>query len=283
MVQKINLLTRIKSLYPEMASAERRVADYILSRPEEIYTLKIQDLARNTGVSLPSVFRFAKRLGFSGYKDFKVELIRDIGVSFHISPDGMEEESVEGVARVVFEKEVANLRETFANIDYGALRSAVDAVASSKRLLFFAVSSSLPVAFDFSWKFTLAGYTCFSNADTYTQRIVSTQCRRGDVAVGISFSGESVEVVDCMKNARENGARTVCATTFIRSSITRHADITLFTAPVRSLYQKIDLPSKVSLTAILDVVYLLVLLTNREKATKVISKSEEELLKPRKK
>jgi DNA-binding MurR/RpiR family transcriptional regulator len=281
-LQKINLLTRIKSLYPGMASAEQRVADYILGNPEEIYKLKIQDLAGKAGVSLPSVFRFSRRLGFSGYKDFKIELVKDIGVSFHISPDGMEEESVEGVTRVVFEKEIANLRETLASIDYAAVRSAVDAVAAGKRILFFAVSSSLPVALDFYWKFTLAGYTCFYNADTYTQRIVSTQCRKGDVAVGISFSGESAEVVDCVRNARGNGARTLCVTTFIRSSITRHADIALFTAPVRSLYQKVDLPSKISLTAILDVLYLLVLLRSREKSARIISKSEEELLKSRK-
>jgi predicted membrane GTPase involved in stress response len=66
------------------------------------------------------------------------------------------------------------------------------------------------------------------------------------------------------------------------SSITKHADIKLFTAPVRSLYQKVDLPSKISLTAILDVLYLLVLLRNRQKASRVISKSEEELLKSKK-
>ena len=80
-----------------------------------------------------------------------------------------------------------------------------------------------------------------------------------------------------MKNAKENGALSLSITTFMKSAITRYSDITLLTAPVLSLYQKIDLPSKVSQTAILDVLYLLVVLKNRERATRFISKAEEEL------
>jgi DNA-binding MurR/RpiR family transcriptional regulator len=282
LVQKINSLTKIKSLYPEMTQAEQNIADYILHNPEEIYKLKIQDLSEKAHVSLPTVFRFARKLGFNGYKDFKIELIRDIGVSFNIEPEGLEDESIEGITKVVFEKEIGNLHETLANINYSELKKAVDAVINSKRLLFFAVSSSLSLAFDFYINFMRAGFNCFYNSDVYTQKIMSTQCRKSDVAIGISFSGESTEVIDCLKNAKASGARTICVTTFIESSIVRHADIKLFTAPVMSLIQKIDLPSKMSQTAIMDVVYLLVVLKNRERASKYISKSEEELIRNRK-
>jgi DNA-binding MurR/RpiR family transcriptional regulator len=108
---------------------------------------------------------------------------------------------------------------------------------------------------------------------------MSTQCKSGYVAIGISFSGESAEVIKCLQNARKNGAMTVCITTFIRSAITEAADIKLFTAPVQSYYQKIDLPSKMSLTAILDILYLNAVLNDRKKALEYISKSEEELHK----
>lgn len=282
-MHKINSLTKIKSLYPDMTQSERAIADYILRNPEEIYRLTIQDIAQKTGVSLPTVFRFSRRLGFEGYKDFKVELIRDIGVGFHISPEGMEDESIEGITKIVFEKEIKNLQETLANINYSEIKNAVDRIIHSKKLLFFAVSSSLPVAFDFYWKFTLAGFNCFYNSDIYTQKIISIQCKKTDVAFGISFSGESREVVDCLKNAKMNGARTICVTTFIESSITKYSDIKLFTAPVHSLYQKIDLPSKISQMVILDVLYLLVVLQDRERVAKSISKSEEELLRHREK
>ena len=281
-MNKINLFTKIKALYPEMTKAEQDIADFIISNSEEIYTLKIQDLAKKSDVSLPTVFRFAKRLGYRGYKDFKIELIRDIGVSFHISTEGMDEGSVEGITNTIFEKEIKNLQETLSNINYNEIKNAVDAIKGAKRLVFFAVSSSLPVAFDFYWKFTFAGFSCFYNSDIYTQRIVASQCTKNDTVIGISFSGRSAETVHCLKTAKQNGAKTICVTTFIESPVTLYSDIKLFTAPVRSIYQKVDLPSKISQTAILDVLYLLVVLQSREKATRYISMSEKELLSHRK-
>jgi RpiR family carbohydrate utilization transcriptional regulator len=279
--QRLNTLTRIKSLYPDISTAERSVADYILGKPEEIYRLNIKQLASKSAVSLPTVHRFARRLGFEGFKDFKVALIRDIGVGLYFSPDDIDQNSTKGIASSLFDKEVSNLRETLANLDYRALEQAAEALGSADRILFFAVSSSVPTAMDFYWKFTMAGFSCFHSPDIYTQTIAATGSRKNDVAVGISFSGGSREVVDCMRIAKQNGSSTVCITTFVNSPITRYSGIRLFTAPVKALYQKIDLPSKISHTAILDVVYLLVLLRDKSRASKYISRAEEELLSHR--
>jgi len=187
--------------------------------------------------------------------------------------------SLENLTQNIFEIVEKNLKETRSLIDYDSLASAIKGIVNAKRLIFFAVSSSLSVAFDSYSKFLRAGFDCLYDSDTYTQRIRSTQCRKGDVVIGISFSGESIEVIECLKNARENGAMAICITTFMKSTITKFADIKLFTAPVQSYYQKIDLPSKMSLTAILDVLYLNAVLHDRKKALKYISKSEEELNK----
>ena len=279
MKDKISCLTKIKTLYPEMTGSEKSIADYILNHPEEIYSLKIGNLARETGVSLPTVFRFTRTLGYEGFKDFKINLVKDMAVGLNISIEDMDGGSLENLTQNIFEIVEKNLKETRSLIDYDSLAMAIKEIINAKRLIFFAVSSSLSVAFDSYSKFLRAGFDCLYDTDTYTQRIKSTQCRKGDIVIGISFSGESIEVIECLKNARENGAMTICITTFMKSTITKFADIKLFTAPVQSYYQKIDLPSKMSLTAILDVLYLNAVLHDRKKALKYISKSEEELNK----
>jgi len=277
-MHKTNTLTKIKSLYPAITSSEKDIADFILNKPEEIYRMTINDLAEKAKVSLPTVFRFAKRLGFQGFKDFKVSLIRDIGVGLHFSPEDFNEDSIEGITASIFEKEIANLKETLANIDYQALEEAVKAIAGAERILVFAVSSSLPVAMDLSWKLSLAGLTSQFNSDIYTQEILAVNSRKSDCAIGISFSGNSVEVVNCLKKAKTNKSKTLCVTTFMNSAITKYADIKLFTSPVKALHQKIDLPAKISQIAILDVLYLLVVLQNKNRAPKSISRAEEALL-----
>jgi DNA-binding MurR/RpiR family transcriptional regulator len=279
MDKKINLLTRLKTLNLEMTESEKRIAEYILNNPEEIYNLKIEDLSNKLEMSLPTVFRFTTKLGFKGFKDFKVELIKDIAIGMNIEVEDIEAESIEATTKNIFEKISSNLKETLSLINYKDLSRAVDFIIKAKRIVFFAVSSSISVAFDSYSKFLRAGFNCFYDADAYTQRILSTQCTNKDVVIGISFSGESVEVVECLKNAKNNSANTICVTTFYKSPITDFSDICLYTAPVHSYYQKVDLPSKMSQTAILDSLYLNVVLSDRKRALNFISRSEEELIR----
>jgi DNA-binding MurR/RpiR family transcriptional regulator len=262
-----------------MTDSEKIIADYILNNPEEIYNLKIEDLARKLNLSLPTVFRFTQKLGFDGFKDFKVELIKDIAVGMNIDVDDIGDEGIESTTRSIFEKITGNLKETLSLINYEDMEKAVGFIIQSKRLVFFAVGSSISVAFDSYSKFMRAGFNCFYNTDSYTQRDIATQCTDKDTAIGISFSGGSVETIESMKIAKKNSAKTISVTTFFNSPITEYSDVSLYTAPVRSYYQKIDFPSKMSQTAIMDSLYLNVVLKNRKNALDFISRSEEEHLK----
>lgn len=260
-----------------MTDSERLIAEYILNNPEEIFNLKIEDLAKKLSISLPTVFRFSKKLGFEGFKDFKVALIRDMAIGMNIEVDNIDEDSIESTTKNIFEKICSNLMETLSIIDYDAFSRAVEILTSSRRIIFFAVSYSASAALDAYTKFATAGFNSVYDKESYMQRLISTQCTSKDVAIGISFSGASREVVDCMKNAHDNGAKTICLTSFMKSPITEYSGICIYTAPVHARYQRIDLPSKMSFTAILDALYINSVLKKRESALEYISRTEEEL------
>lgn len=280
-MNRMNTLTLIKSLHPEMTVSEKAIADFILEKPELIYELNIQELARMVEVSIPTVTRFAKRLDFDGFKDFKIALVRDISVGFHFQPDDIEAESVEEVTRNVFRKQISIFSETVENLDFASVERAAQAILEAERILFFSVSSSNPATLDCFWKLSMAGFTCVHSSDVYTQEIIAQNARKGDTAVCISFSGRSKEVVACMKKARENGAETVCITSFIDSPITKYSTIQLFSSPVAASYQQIDLPSKLSHMAIFDSIYLYIILRGGAAVSQSINKNEANLLKHR--
>jgi len=279
MEQKINCIIKIKTLYPQMTESEKKIADYVLNNPEEIYKLSINDIAILNKVSLPTVFRFAKKLGFAGFKEFKIDLIKDLAIGLNMSIENTDYSSIKAITKSIFEQDINNLKETLNIIDYTSLEKAVNLIVSSKRILFFAVSSSLSIAFDVYSKFLRAGFTSYYASDSYSQKIFSSQCNNKDVVIGISFSGESLEVIQCLKNAKENNAKTICVTTFMKSSITKYADVSLLTVPVKYQYQKIDIPSRMSQQALLDALYLSVILKKGKSAMTFLSKSEEELKK----
>jgi len=53
------------------------IADYILSHPDAVVSLTIEQLAAATYTSRSAVLRLCKKLGSSGYRDFRVELARE--------------------------------------------------------------------------------------------------------------------------------------------------------------------------------------------------------------
>ena len=50
----MNCLTRIRQRYPTLAASDKKLADYILSQPDETRHLSSQQLAAEAGVSQSS-------------------------------------------------------------------------------------------------------------------------------------------------------------------------------------------------------------------------------------
>ena len=58
---------KIRSAYVTLPSAERKVADFILDNPDRAMRMVINEIAEAAGVSVPSVTRLARRLGYKGF------------------------------------------------------------------------------------------------------------------------------------------------------------------------------------------------------------------------
>ena len=68
------VLIEIKSRYPQMNEAMRRIADYVISSESDIIYLKASDFAEKSGVSTASVSRFVKLLGYKNFNEFRLKM-----------------------------------------------------------------------------------------------------------------------------------------------------------------------------------------------------------------
>ena len=71
MYQKESMSFLIEANYASLRASEKKAADYILENPEAAAGMGLSCLAQKAGVSQPTVVRFAKALGFKGYKEFQ--------------------------------------------------------------------------------------------------------------------------------------------------------------------------------------------------------------------
>ncbi len=73
------ILTAIEHSLSDLRKSERRVAEYILARPNLISRSSIRLTAEGAGVSEPTVIRFCRAVGCNGFQDLKQKLSRDAG------------------------------------------------------------------------------------------------------------------------------------------------------------------------------------------------------------
>ena len=66
------------AIQENFSDSEREIADYILSQKEKILEQSVHDICDATFTSTSSVVRLCRKIGFSGYKEFKIRYAREL-------------------------------------------------------------------------------------------------------------------------------------------------------------------------------------------------------------
>ena len=72
------LTQTISDTLPALRKSERKVADFVLKSPLNVIRMRIVDLAKQAGVSEPTVVRFCRAVGCRGFQDFKMALAQQL-------------------------------------------------------------------------------------------------------------------------------------------------------------------------------------------------------------
>jgi len=260
-----------------MGRAEKKIAEWILSHPGELIPLSISELADECKCSEATIVRFARRLGFEGYQALKISLAREENIH-----DVNESVTPNDDSFAVFEK-VCNdiycsLERTRKVLDRQSLAKAADCILSAGKIITLGLGNSASVAVDMSHKFLRAGCSAVAYTDNHMQAIAASHLSKGDVAVGVSHSGSSKDIVDALRIARERGAVTICLTNYGKSPILKVSDIVLQTVSDETKYSILALNSRISQLAIVDALYLYIVFRKGEDAYTAIADTEKALL-----
>ena len=267
----------IKLLYDKMGKAEKHIADWILDNPGEIISLSIVELAEKCGCGEATIVRFAKRLGFAGYQELKFVLGNQSGktqVSTHITAEDDAYTIYEKVCNDIY----LSLEKTKSSLDKKSLSLAADKICQAKKIVIFGLGNSASVATDLSHKLLRAGLNAIAYSDNHMQVIAASHLEEGDVAIGISHSGSSKDIVEALKTAREQGAATIAITNRGKSPILKHSDIVLQTSADETQYSILALNSRIVQLAIVDTLYFYIVYNRSEEAQESIRQTEKSLL-----
>jgi RpiR family transcriptional regulator, carbohydrate utilization regulator len=250
---KGGLLGAVEASAPTLRPSEQKVADVVLHDPAKISRATLAEIAGLAGVSEPSVVRFARSLGFAGFRDFKYRLIQSLAPGLPAIYSSIEaEDSVAEIAGKVFGQSISSLRRARELLDMESIEAAVSVLRQASDVIVLGFGASGIVGQDVAQKFPLFGIPVNAPVDVHQQFIAATLATPATVVLAISNTATTPEVLESAHEAHARGAA-VIALSGKRGPITEAADITLLVSTMDDTDVYTPSTSRLAALAIVDI------------------------------
>jgi len=274
------VLVYLQAILPSLNPVERLIARYVLDDPERTLSSSIAELRRGSGASVGSIIGFCRGMGVKGFAEFKIALARELSQGGLSASQKAGQENA-SVFQNVFEFQSQSLKRTLQLNSADNLEKVSRALERARRIEFFSIGMSYPVAYSACAKLKLIGLRAAAECDSHLQMINATQLRKGDVAFGISCSGSTTETVRCLEIARQGKATTLCLTNCMKSPITKQADMVLYAAPSEVKYFQAPLASRITQLALVDALFVSIALRRKNRTLAQLQSAGIKLLEHR--
>lgn len=269
---------KLKEYKKDASPTEVAIIDYILKNAEETSQMTIYDLAEKTFSSPSTIIRLCKKTGYKGYKDFLKDLIYEQAVRSNYKQKHIAEltktDEVEEIINKVTHKNILSLEETEKLIDTETIKTCVDKLFDCEKLTIFGMGASLIVAKDAQLKFTRINKMSYVSEDWHTQLLMAKNMSEKDVALVISYSGQTEEMITCTEVAKENGATIISITKTDESPINRLADYAIYVASNEFSFRSGAMSSRIAQLNIIDILFTSYINKMYEETIEILEKTQ---------
>ena len=252
----MGISAEIKSVHNNLTSAEQAIADYVLHNREKAARMSIYQLAEIMHISVPTVSRFTKKIGYSGFRDFKIDLVSEVAVTSEHMIDRSGDSKSLLVDKVFFEN-TRDLQETRSLLDTNDFIAFCEKLFKARRIIFFGLGASNLVAQYAAMRFSLIDFQAESHVDPLMMLLNAKRLDNKCVAVGISHSGESETTVKSIEIAKLNGAVTAGISNYKNSTLSFFCDHLFCTSYAENKISVVTSFSHVPQIVLIDAMFLL--------------------------
>lgn len=265
-----------------VSAADARLLRRITADPTIVVDLSITDLAVLCETSPATIARFAQKLGFSGYRQFRFELAQALsreqgdrerqGLD---EDDVLAEDTVENVIAKVAYQEGRAITQTAQALRGQDVDAVAALIADAARVDLFGIGASALAAMDLHLKLVRIGAPAWFGSDVHLALVQAATRGAGDVVMGISHSGATRETVELLALARAGGATTVAITNVPDSPLTAHADHVLCTVARESRFRIGAMSSRAAQLAVVDIIFTRIVQSRSEHSREVLRRTRD--------
>lgn len=247
-------ISLIKRNLASMTSGEKRIAGFILSEPQRTTKMTMKMLAGEVGVSEGSIANFSMMLGYDGYAAMKLALARSLSDSgaplFEKVAPGDSPLVIMGKMR---DNTVDALLTTCETMSENDLSRAVELLLGAKRRIeLYGIGSSAMLAEDAAFRFIKLGLPAVVIRDSYISSASALMLDKDCLAVAISYTGRTHDIIKTMSIAKEKGAKTMCITCYSDSPLAKLCDLSLIAVSGEAVASKLATVSRLAQMLIVD-------------------------------
>jgi len=254
------LFFRIKNYEDYASSAENDFILKLQKNPESFVGKNLKEIAEETFSSEATIYRLCRKLGYKGFKDFQQALIYETAIMYESAKASMEDivpgMKTEDIISRVTMKNIDSLEMSMKLVSAEDVDECIRLIDEARNINLYGVGSSLLVARDFYLKLIRVGKLCNINDDLHAQILYAKTTKPGDLAIIVSYSGLTEEMIECAKTVKQNGGKVIAITRSSGSHLGKHADVVLGVAATELLVRSGAMSSRISQLNVVDILYV---------------------------
>lgn len=253
-----SLLIRARQYKPLASAAEQGALDYFLEHSDCVPSLSIKQLSELCYTSPSTIVRLCRKLGFDGFRDVQQTLVYELAVHERArsrSDSNPASVYLSEIMESITYHNIVSLEESLQMVDPQALDLAADHIVHARSVLLFGLGASLLVAKDAFLKFIRINKPCTCCEDIHSQYVTAKNATSEDVAILISYSGCTEEIVRCAEFLKAQGTPIIAITRAKPSPISRLATVSLNVVASEPLIRNSAMSSRISQLNMVDILY----------------------------
>ncbi len=254
----MGILSQLENPKFRATKSDKALIEYIKTDLDNFIYKSISVIASESNVGEATITRFTKKMGFSGFQDFKVTLAKELSVKKNTSAISSHVHKDEGVietANKLLKSTIDILEGTTEKINSNTINLCKNLIMDSKRIYFVGIGYSGVVATDINYKFMRIGFNSTPITDSHTMVIMSSIMNSDDAIIAVSHSGVTKEIVKTVQQAKENGVKIITLTQDTDNPLRRLADYELTYVSGETILETGSISSKIPQIFLLDLVY----------------------------
>ena len=231
---------KLTKFRPSLNEFELNILEFMLAQDGQIEKLTVRDIATEMFTSPNTIMRLCKKLHFSGYREFQESLI------------GAGKEHSSLVELTSLDEKIIKTKQLINN---QIIEEIIDLVHQSNKILFFAVGLSRLPAEDLSERFKILGKNTDIFVDPHVMKHNAKLLTPNDLAIAISISGTTKNILTATTIATAKGAKTISLTGFSTNPLSQLTTHQLYGYVSPTKVFGIDASDRFSMYYLVNVIY----------------------------